>query len=201
MTSTRLAIGFIALLAGSLSAQSMPPVTKAKRAAERAVAATNAHTAAMTSTSDDARAQGSDSVRSDSTARQTATGSTPARGAAGSARSADSLVTFEREVFRYERAGRRDPFLSLMESGDLRPLLIDLIVVGIVYDPRRPVQSVAVLRDETTKVQYRVRVGDSVGRNRVARINEKSVTFTIEEFGFSRQETLALSDPNKERVQ
>ncbi|HEX7121645.1 MAG TPA: hypothetical protein VF178_04675 [Gemmatimonadaceae bacterium] len=195
MTSTRLAIGFVVLLASSVSAQSMPPVTKAKRAAERAVAATNAHTAAMTS-----GAQTSDSVRSDSTARRTATGTAASRGPAGSAARIDSLVNFEREVFRYERAGRRDPFVSLMESGDLRPLLIDLVVVGIVYDPRRPVQSVAVLRDETTKLQYRVRVGDSVGRNRVARINEKSVTFTIEEFGFSRQETLQLTDANKERV-
>jgi len=45
----------------------------------------------------------------------------------------------------------------------------------------------------------RVRVGQSLGRIRVARISEKSITFTIEEFGFSRQETLLLGDPNKEK--
>ena len=39
---------------------------------------------------------------------------------------------------------------------------------------------------------YRVRVGESLGRMRVARIATKAITFTIEEFGYSRQETLAL---------
>jgi hypothetical protein len=60
---------------------------------------------------------------------------------------------------------------------------------------------VAILRDLGTKEQYRVRVGESLGRMRVARINRKDITFTIEEFGFSRQESLALVDPKKESSQ
>jgi hypothetical protein len=105
---------------------------------------------------------------------------------------------FEREVFRYERSGRRDPFMSLMASGDLRPVITDLRVGTIIHggDGRG---SVAILHDISTKEQYRVRVGQSLGRMRVARIGEKSITFTIEEFGFSRQETLSLGDPNKEK--
>ena len=38
-----------------------------------------------------------------------------------------------REVFSYEGGGR-DPFLSLLRSGDIRPLLSDLRLVGIYYD-------------------------------------------------------------------
>ena len=61
--------------------------------------------------------------------------------------------------------------------------------------------SVAVLRDIGTKDQYRVRVGQSLGRMRVSSITPRTIVFTIEEFGYSRQETLALGDSNKERKQ
>jgi len=61
--------------------------------------------------------------------------------------------------------------------------------------------SSVVLRDTETKEQYRVRVGQTLGRMRVTQIQPKSVTFTIEEFGYSRQETLMLGDPNKARTQ
>jgi hypothetical protein len=107
---------------------------------------------------------------------------------------------FEREVFSYAPSGRRDPFVSLMTSGDLRPVITDLYVAGIVFDDSGR-NSVAVLVDGSSKEQYRARVGMSLGRMRVARIDPKSVTFTIEEFGFSRQETLPLGDPNKVRKQ
>jgi len=56
-------------------------------------------------------------------------------------------------------------------------------------------------RDLGTKEQYRVRVGESLGRMRVASIAMKAITFTIEEFGYSRTETLALVDPKKESSQ
>ena len=47
---------------------------------------------------------------------------------------------------------------------------------------------------------YRVRVGQQLGRLRVAAIRQKAVQFTIEEFGFNRQETLPLSsDTTKAR--
>jgi hypothetical protein len=36
---------------------------------------------------------------------------------------------------------------------------------------------------------------------RVVRIAQRAVTFTIEEFGYSRTETLALVDPKKESSQ
>jgi hypothetical protein len=100
-----------------------------------------------------------------------------------------SRVLINREVFQYEGDGRRDPFVSLLTTGDLRPLLTDLKLVAVAYDPRGQ-NSVAVLRDVTSKDQYRVRVGQTIGRMRVAAIQEKAVIFTIEEFGYSRQEIL-----------
>ena len=102
-------------------------------------------------------------------------------------------VAFSREVFSYDAAGRRDPFLSLLASGDLRPSFTDLKLVAVAYDPTGR-KSVAVMRDVSSKDQYRVKVGQTLGRMRVAQIHPKSVTFTIDEFGYSRQEILALGD-------
>ena len=98
-------------------------------------------------------------------------------------------VLINREVFQYEGDGRRDPFVSLLTTSELRPLLTDLKLVAVAYDPRGQ-NSVAVLRDVTSKDQYKVRVGQTIGRMRVAAIQEKAVIFTIEEFGYSRQEIL-----------
>jgi hypothetical protein len=208
MMPARLAVGLLlsALVAGSTPAasQSIPPVTRSKEAARRAVDATNAHTSAMT----DSTAGGATAARAPRTVAQnvapTQGGSAPARAtqsAAGRTAADTTATVFEREVFHYERAGRRDPFVSLMENGELRPLITEIRVTGIVYDESGR-SSVAVLRDVGSKEQYRVRIGSSLGRMRVARIDRKSVTFTIEEFGFSRQETLQLSDdPNKETKQ
>jgi hypothetical protein len=102
-------------------------------------------------------------------------------------------VAFSREVFTYTGDGRRDPFMSLLASGDLRPAYNDLKLVGVAYDPTGR-KSVAIMRDVTSKDQYRVKVGQTLGRMRVAQIHPKSVTFTIDEFGYSRQEILALGD-------
>jgi len=115
----------------------------------------------------------------------TAKGSTPAPVAVDTA----PKVLINREVFQYAGDGRRDPFVSLLTTKDLRPLLNDLKLVAVAFDPRGQ-NSVAVLRDVTSKEQYKVRVGQTIGRMRVAAIQEKAVIFTIEEFGYSRQEIL-----------
>lgn len=108
-------------------------------------------------------------------------------------------VLINRELFQYDADGRRDPFVSLLTTSDLRPLLQDLKLVAVAFDPNGRT-SVAVMRDITSKEQYRVRVGQTLGRMRVAAIQEKAVVFTIEEFGFSRQELLAMTaDSTKTR--
>jgi hypothetical protein len=208
------ALGFT-LSAPALRAQSVPAGTQAKRAARNAVAKTDAHTRTMqqpTSTSDRAARSGKSTGAQPPSARPEVSGSAGAPGAGRnvenprSAQGGDGAsvavrggkdeVGFRREAFSYERSGRRDPFLSLLHSHDLRPMLNDLKLVAVLYDPVG--RSWAVLRDITTKEQYRVKVGQQLGRMRVTQIHPKSVTFTIEEIGFSRQQTLALND-SKER--
>ena len=112
----------------------------------------------------------------------------------------DSGRLVSRETYSYLGTGRRDPFVSLMNTEELRPLFQDLKLVAVAWDASGR-NSVAVLRDVTSKIQYRVKVGQELGRMRVASISQKSVLFGIEEFGYSRQETLAMSDSTKVRTQ
>jgi hypothetical protein len=101
-------------------------------------------------------------------------------------------VTFYRESFSYDAAGRRDPFLSLMATGELRPMISDLTLVGIIYDESGR-NSVAILVDASAGGQtYRKKAGDLLGRMKVTKISENSITLNIEEFGFARQETLLI---------
>jgi len=118
----------------------------------------------------------------------------------GSTAPARPELRIDREVFSYDAGGRRDPFVSLFSTSDLRPLFSDLLLVVINYDPQRR-NSVAIMRDATTKEQYRVRQGQLIGRMRVAAIEQKRVLFTIDEFGFSRQESLVIGDTTKVRKQ
>jgi len=97
-----------------------------------------------------------------------------------------------REVFAYEGGGR-DPFMSLLKSGDVRPLISDLRLTTVVYDGRFASRSVAVLRDITNRRIYRVKTGDIIGRLKVTQIRPREVVFTVQEFGFERQETLSLA--------
>ena len=105
---------------------------------------------------------------------------------------APTTVQLEREVFSYAAGGRRDPYESLMSSGEIRPLISDLRLTAVAFDPNGR-GSVAILRDVTSQSQYRVRLGQTLGRLRVAAIRQKAVIFSIDEFGFSRQETLPLT--------
>lgn len=102
-----------------------------------------------------------------------------------------------REVFNYRGAGR-DPFVSLLRSGDVRPLVEDLRVTAINFDPRYPGGSVAVLRDTTMQKRYTVRVGDELGRLRVTAIRTDAVVLTIQEFGVERQMSLRLRGRQEE---
>lgn len=200
MSRFRAALALLAVTAAAASAQSVPPIARTKLVATHAANKTNAHTREMTTEPTDsgttptvAPPQGKPDAGKpvESPARAT-------ESAAGAAvdRPAEKAAGFDREVFVYDRSGRRDPFASLMTSSELRPLLSDLRLVAVAFDETGR-NSVAVLRDVNTKDQYRIRVGQSLGRMRASRIDPKSITFTIEEFGFSRQETLGLGDSNK----
>src|SRR5687768_8042029 len=84
---------------------------------------------------------------------------------------APTEITLQREVFDYDRSGRRDPYKSLMTSSDVRPLLSDLRLTAVAFDPDGN-NSVAILRDSFSKEQYRVRVGQQLGRLRVSGIKQ-----------------------------
>jgi len=127
-------------------------------------------------------------------------GDSAARSISVTERGVKGEVSLSREVYSYDPGGRRDPFVSLLRNGDLRPMLSDLRLVVVLYDPTGR-NSIAIMRDVSTKDQYRVRVGQTLGRMRVAQIQPKEVVFTIEEVGFSRQEPLALGDSSTARTQ
>jgi len=223
MRARALVLIALAVAPAYLAAQS--PIIGPKQTAQRAVNRTNAHTAAMTDTtvgratatqSSQAVTSGSKAAAPAARTRPTPNDTTKARvtTSTGATANKPERATFEREIFAYERSGRRDPFISLMTSSEIRPLLADLRLVGVAYDPTGR-NSIAVLREDaqdpnagmnrggtksTADVpQYRVKEGQQIGRMRVARIGVKSVTFTIEEFGYSRQETLTLSEFNTEK--
>ena len=162
-----------------------------KRAAQNAVAATNAQIAAQTEEPVAAAAPISGPGSSPSGALPAPSGVLPAAAvpAAG--------VTVTREMYGYGAVGRRDPFYSLILTDDLRPLLGDLRLVGILY--QHSGRAVAVMRDVQTNTQYRVANGGTLGRMRVTQIRPRAVLFSIDEFGLSRQDSLVWSDSTKVR--
>jgi hypothetical protein len=109
----------------------------------------------------------------------------------GSAPARDT--TLHREVFSYSSGGRRDPMVSLMNTSDLRPLISEVQIVAIAYDEGGS-NHLAVLRNTVDKKNtlYRVRVGQMLGRMKVTQITRTDVVFTLDEFGFSRQERLSI---------
>jgi hypothetical protein len=110
---------------------------------------------------------------------------------------AKGTVTFYRETFTYDRDKRRDPFLSLMGTGELRPMISDLALVGIIYDETGH-NSVAILTDASQGgLTYRKKVGDTLGRMKVVKITDHDITLNVDEFGFSRQETLPMSQNSR----
>src|SRR5688572_13928925 len=207
--------------APAANAQSLPNVSGIKQTTARAVDKTNAHTIAMTNVdsianaakaakaADGAAAGGSSAraakrpVEKADTTRGSGARAAGASGAKAATRAAEAdtagKVVLRREVFAYDQSGRRDPFVSLMTVGELRPMISDLLITGILIDPTGR-NSIAILRDVSSKEQYRVRVGQQIGRMRVARIAQRAVVFTIEEFGYSRQQELAMEDSKQART-
>jgi hypothetical protein len=212
-----------AILIGVLTlpiATAMGQFGAAKQAAQKAAAQSNAQTTAMqqptatqagggggTKTAGAPQNTKAPAAAGTKTgAAGTKTGAAPAQGARGLTvastpeRAADRPPpVIMREVFDYAAGGRRDPFVSLLTTDELRPTVADLRLVGVLYDEsgRRPV---AIMRDILSNTQYRVTTGMTLGRMRVAAIRRRSVVFSIEEFGTNRQDSLVLGDTTKVRA-
>jgi Tfp pilus assembly protein PilP len=103
---------------------------------------------------------------------------------------AEVTLVYEREVFTYSAAGRRDPFRPLTEDDEMGPRFEQLALRGIIYATGRG-QSVALLGDGSGRV-YRVREGDVVGNARVVEIGRQRVVLAVETFGTIRREMLEL---------
>lgn len=99
-----------------------------------------------------------------------------------------------RETYSYS-GGTRDPFLSVLDIANIGPEFPDLELVGLMYQDRAPSQSLAVLRDRLSGKRYTVREGDRLGRMRVASIRRHDVTFSIDDYGTERQESLSIKKP------
>ena len=171
-----------------------------KRAAQAAANATNAHIAAETGQPVTSSVNTSAPV---SGPGSTPSGALPAPSGAlpfvSSATLTPATTGVTREVYGYNGVGRRDPFYSLILTDDLRPLLQDLRLVGILYEQSGR-HAVAIMRDVQTNAQYRVANGGTLGRMRVTQIRPRAVLFTIDEFGLSRQDSLVWSDTTKVRI-
>ena len=195
----RRTIGAILLVVAALpaSAQTPPsirkPIDAAKRAANTTSAQINGEQKAGTSDSAKAAAPAAKAATRIAPAEKGATtAAPPQRRDAVAQGGSKGSVTFYRETFYYQDNGRRDPFVSLMATGELRPMISDLTLVGIIYDQSGR-NSVAVLVDASAGGQtYRKKVGDVLGRMRLTKITEKDITLNVDEFGFSRQETLLI---------
>jgi len=111
--------------------------------------------------------------------------------AAAQATAEGAPMELSREAFAYRGSGR-DPFISLLKSGGVRPLPGDLRVTGINFDARYPQRSVATLRDTTEGRRYTVRSGDVIGRVRILEIKATQVVAVVQEFGVDRPLVLPI---------
>ncbi len=193
-----------ALIASSAGAQGIPNVAAPKAAAQRAVAAENAQLSAQTGQQIPLKSGPASAAATPAPVAPApvpdAKGTTLVGVAPKASKALAKIPPVTREVFSYDAAGRRDPFYSLILTDDLRPLLSDLKLVGVLWSPAGG-RSVAIFRDIQTNAQYRVQPGAALGRMRVAEIRQKGVIFTIDEFGLSRQDSLMLmTDTTKVRI-
>ena len=189
------------LLAGATLAVAQDPFSNAKAKAQKAAAASNAHTAAEQNVEPQAKTVAPVTVPPTARGgRQTPSGvqRPGSRLDVATADIASAAPTIMREVYVYPHDGRRDPFISLLTTTELRPALSDLRLTTILFDQSGN-RSVAILRDLATNAQYRVSSGSTLGRMRVSAIRVKSVVFTIDEFGTTRQDSLVLGDSTKVR--
>jgi len=206
--SLSIALSALVSSAGTASAQGV--LSTAIQKAQNAKTASDAHTAAMQRTDAPAQKPATPKAAPATPKAAPATQAPAAKGKSVALKPAtdstkrDSLSpppTIYREMFTYAPDGRRDPFVSLLTTNDLRPAMSDLRLTGVLFDHSGRGNSLATLRDMTTNAQYRVGIGSALGRMRVSAIRTETVVFTIEEFGTTRRDSLVLRDStNKARA-
>jgi len=211
MTKFLMTAAMLAVVGSSAGAQTAQ-FSAAKAAAQKAVNAENQHTAAMQqperamSGPSAAPAKPQPQAQQQGAPRAARVTSRPQANAVHAANETSAPpadtgtapIVIMREQFDYARDGRRDPFYSLITTSELRPTMSDLRLTGILFDQNGG-HSVATLRDVLSDQQYRVTTGTQLGRMRVSVIRLKSIVFTIDEFGATRQDSLILGDTTQVR--
>jgi hypothetical protein len=187
-----LAVAALVVSAGGLQAQ--VPGAAAKAAARSAVAATNAHIEAEQNAEQHKPAANSAAKPAAPKVVERPVTKLDIAGVD----TAGTPPVILRESYAFAKDGRRDPFVSLLTTNELRPTMSDLRLTGIVFAEGEG-RSVATLRDVATNASYRVSPGSTLGRMRVSAIRQKTVLFTIDEFGTTRQDSLVLGDSTKVR--
>jgi len=187
-----LAVAALVVSAGVLQAQ--VPGAAAKAAARSAVAATNAHIEAEQNVEQHKPAANSAAKPAAPKVVERPVTKLDIAGVD----TAGTPPVILRESYAFAKDGRRDPFVSLLTTNELRPTMSDLRLTGIVFAEGEG-RSVATLRDVATNASYRVSPGSTLGRMRVSAIRQKTVLFTIDEFGTTRQDSLVLGDSTKVR--
>ena len=200
MTRMMAMLAAVTLLGAAPCSAQLQVLDKAKQVTNKAVDAENARLSAQTGQEVKRRGAAAPAPAPASGPGSVQAEKVPAGAPAGPSTLAPGVMApVTREVFTYESEGRRDPFYSLILTEDLRPLLSDLKLVGILYAAANG-RSVAIMRDVLTNAQYRVSSGQTLGRMRVAQIKPRAVIFTIDEFGVSRTDSLFMVDSTKVRV-
>ena len=192
MRHASFAVAALVVSAGVLQAQ--VPGAAAKAAARSAVAATNAHIEAEQNVEQQKPAANSAAKPAAPKVVERPVTKLDIAGVD----TAGTPPVILRESYAFAKDGRRDPFVSLLTTNELRPTMSDLRLTGIVFAEGEG-RSVATLRDVATNASYRVSPGSTLGRMRVSAIRQKTVLFTIDEFGTTRQDSLVLGDSTKVR--
>ncbi|MBA2566086.1 MAG: hypothetical protein H0V09_11795 [Gemmatimonadetes bacterium] len=100
-------------------------------------------------------------------------------------------LSYEREFFYYDGAGRRDPFRPLMEvDADLDgPRFDELVLTGVFLGDGG---SGMVVVEDATRRGYFLKPGNVVGKATLVQILPDQALFDVRDFGISRRETLKL---------
>lgn len=118
-----------------------------------------------------------DSADVESSVADTMAGEDSSGAPEGSTGGTTDPVSYQREVFDYPSFGRRDPFRSRTGGVTEGPRFENLVLSGVIYNPR--VGSVAVLVDRATGRRHRVREGQRLGQMRIDSIRRSEVELLL----------------------
>src|SRR3954468_4950323 len=125
-------------------------------------------------------------------ARPAAVPPAPAAPAAPAGRAAlPAADVYRREVFRYQRGGRPDPFEPLLSAAELGFRVEDLHLTAVIFSPAQR-GSVAVFAEGDSARRYRLHQGQRLGTMTVLRIQPQRVDVRVDEFGGSRLVSIPL---------